>query len=212
MLRSITFGVPLKPLVAGLAGLFLQHAAAHAQLPRGWAAIGADTAVYRITLDATVAYAGRYSLRIEAPPDASGEMFAGAVQVVSPAPFRGHRIRLSAAGRTDHAGAAAIWLRVEGKVNGEPGLLAYDNMLPDRAIGGTTDWGGYEVVLDVPLDASAIAFGPLLLGAGRFWVDQFTMEEVAPSVPTTNQLVAPEPDAPVKRPTVTQPTNLGFEE
>ena len=80
----------------------------------------------------------------------------GAIQIVSPAPFRGHRVRLSAAGRTDNVGAAGIWLRVEGQLNGAPAVLAFDNMLGgERAVTGTTGWLTFEVVLDVPLDATA---------------------------------------------------------
>jgi len=36
--------------------------------------------------------------------------------------------------------------------------VAFDNM-QDRAIKGTTDWRRYEVVLDVPEDATGIAPG-----------------------------------------------------
>jgi len=44
-------------------------------------------------------------------------------------------------------------------------VIAFDNM-QKRAINGTTGWQRYEVVLDVPKDATVVAFGILLNGGG----------------------------------------------
>ncbi len=69
-----------------------------------------------------------------------------------------------------------------------------------RPIRGTTPWTRYAVVLDVPQEAKAIAFGVLLDGAGELWFDSFTFDTVARDVPTSN------PRLPEK------PRNLDFEQ
>ena len=56
----------------------------------------------------------------------------------------------------------------------------------DRSIKGTTDWTEYEIVLDVPLNATKLAYGVLLVGTGQVWFDNIKFEVVDNSVPTTN--------------------------
>ena len=55
-----------------------------------------------------------------------------------------------------------------------------------RPIKGTTDWQKYEVVLDVPQESVAIAFGILLTGKGQAWLSEVQFEEVGAEVPTTS--------------------------
>ena len=206
----------MRTLVAWTTMTLFISPTVHAQIPKSWKQSGVDSAYATMTVDTTTAHAGRRSLHLQAPPGADEESMMAAVQVVSPAPFRGHRVRLSAVGRTEGAGGAAIWMRVEGAPLGIPALLALDNMLPDRAVTGTTDWLKYEVVLDVLLDATAIAFGALLIGTGHFWVDQFAFEVVSNTVTTTGMIDQPQPvsnpAAWTNRSTVDQPSNLGFED
>ena len=59
-----------------------------------------------------------------------------------------------------------------------------DNM-EDRPIQGTTEWRTHEVVLDVPEQSRAIAFGCLLVGKGQLWLSDVRFEEVGRDVPTT---------------------------
>jgi len=77
-------------------------------------------------------------------------------------------------------------------------MMAFDNM-QDRAIRGTTGWKGYEVVLDVPQDATGIFFGVLLSKTGAVWLNSVKFEVVGSNVPTTG------------RSQRDGPTNLGFE-
>jgi len=74
--------------------------------------------------------------------------------------------------------------------------VAFDNM-QDRAIKGTTDWRLYEVVLDVPEDATGIASGILLTGAGEVWLNGARFEVVGPDVAVTGSKNAKTPDKPV---------------
>ena len=53
-------------------------------------------------------------------------------------------------------GGGHLWLRVDGP---EPdATLQFDN-LDNRPVKGTTDWQEYSLVLDVPANASALAYG-----------------------------------------------------
>jgi hypothetical protein len=63
-------------------------------------------------------------------------------------------------------------------------MLAFDNM-QNRPIKGTTDWKQYESILDVPEEAANIAFGVLLSGAGKAWLNDVKFEIVGSQVPTT---------------------------
>jgi hypothetical protein len=63
-------------------------------------------------------------------------------------------------------------------------MLGFDNMEP-RAVKGTTDWTRYEIVLDVPTTAAALAFGVLLAGNGEVWMDDLKFDIVPSTVPVT---------------------------
>jgi hypothetical protein len=58
-------------------------------------------------------------------------------------------------------------------------------------------------VLDVSNEATALAFGVLLSGPGKLWIDSARLEVVDESVPLT---MAPAPQLPGS------PSNLGFEQ
>jgi hypothetical protein len=77
-------------------------------------------------------------------------------------------------------------------------LLAFDNM-GNRPIKGNTDWKLYEVVLDIPENTNKIAFGALLDGTGKVWIDDYNMEIVEKTVPTTGNYSS-------------SPKNLSFDE
>jgi hypothetical protein len=96
--------------------------------------------------------------------------------------------------------------------------LAFDNM-GDRKIEGTTQWTKYSVVLDVPEEAAAIAFGLLLNGKGQVWLDELAFDVVGPDVATTALGLEPQElpkDAKKRFKTNVkflpkEPKNLGFE-
>jgi hypothetical protein len=123
--------------------------------------------------------------------------FGTLMQMFDATKYRGKRIRLTAYVKTlDVTGWTGLWMRVDGSSGPS---LAFDNM-QDRPIKGTTSWAQYNVVLDVPDGAQAIAFGVLLYGTGSAWVDDFDFEVVGPEVATSG-----------KSPLSSSPQNLGFE-
>lgn len=76
--------------------------------------------------------------------------------------------------------------------------LAFDNM-KDRAIKGTTEWQKYAIVLDVPENASNLAYGALLGGTRQIWFDNLKFEIVDETTLVTGQKPS-------------EPQNLNFEE
>jgi hypothetical protein len=51
--------------------------------------------------------------------------------------------------------------------------------MEDRPITGTTDWGKYEIVLNVPENSTGILYGILLAGTGEAWVNGMQLELAA---------------------------------
>ena len=90
---------------------------------------------------------------------------------------------------------------------GSNDFLGFDNMhdgSKDRLIKGTTDWTNYEIVLYVPLKASNLGYGALLVGTGQIWFDNIKFEVVDSNVPTTgNEKLSLLPS--------NEPVNLDFE-
>jgi RNA polymerase sigma factor (sigma-70 family) len=119
--------------------------------------------------------------------------FGTLMQMVVANDFLDRRMQLSGALRTrDVDGRAGLWMRIDG-----PGSesLGFDNM-DDRPVTGTSDWARHTVVLDVPPEATAVAFGVLLIGTGQVWMADFRLDEVGEDVPVTamqGQRLAPHP-------------------
>ena len=81
-------------------------------------------------------------------------------------------------------------------------VVGFDNM-GQRAIHGSQPRTTYEIVLDVPADATGISFGTLLSGPGEVWLNDVKLEVVGQDVPTTGT-AAPDP-LPIT------PVNLNFQ-
>jgi serine/threonine-protein kinase len=102
-----------------------------------------------------------------------------------------------------------MWMRVDGP---ETSPIAFDNMA-HRAIRGDNDWSRYEIVLDVPAIAAQIAYGAILGGEGRLWVDDLTLEVVGADVATTDMHQPAVPSKPgLSSDLPRRPVNAGFEE
>jgi len=100
--------------------------------------------------------------------------------------YRGQRVRLPAWVRSEKAGLANIWMRVDGMEQ----VLAFDNM-DRRPTRGTSAWHRQEIVLDVPEDAAAIYFGLRLEQNGQAWADDFVFEVVDTHVKITSMFRGP---------------------
>ena len=166
---------------------------------RGWFLAGDHPQNYSIGVDHESTLQGRASGYLKAKPTAT-EGFGTMMQMFNATQYAGQRVRFSAYVKSEALNDwAGLWMRVDKQSQ----VLAFDNM-NSRPIKGTTDWHNYEVVLDVPKDATAIAFGVLLQKAGTVWISNVRFESVGTEVPTTGTPMGPDlPD---------RPTNLSFDE
>jgi C-terminal processing protease CtpA/Prc len=178
----------------------------------GWISGGAVGA-FRAGADRSVAHGGSASGHISIRPGSTGA-FGTFSQLVRADNYRGKRVRYSAYVRTRDASGpgAGLWMRIDG--NG--GSLAFDNMMT-RPITGTTDWMMASVVLDVPDEATGIAFGLLLGSPGDAWIDDASLEVVGTDVRSTNMAPpGPNPAAAEQQRMMYSgrplgPVNMGFE-
>jgi C-terminal processing protease CtpA/Prc len=109
--------------------------------------------------------------------DKEGEIagFGNLMQSFDANAYRGKRVRLRAAVRTDLPGSGGqgqLWLRVDRK-DDQPGF--FDNM-GDRPIKTRKEWRTFEIVGEVADDAVSINFGLMLVGNGRVWLDAVSFE------------------------------------
>ncbi len=145
-------------------------------LPRGWMLGGKG---YEAGLDQQTKHGGSASAFLRR--NGAGDEFGTLMQMIDATAYRGVRLRLTGYSRAvEVTGWAGFWLRVDGPA----GVLAFDNM-QSRPIRGTEEWKRGEIVLDVPPEAQALAFGVLLAGGGQVWVDDLRMEAVGQDVAVT---------------------------
>ncbi len=91
-------------------------------------------------------------------------------------PYRGRRIRLTAAARVEGGGRVQLWLRVD-RPGDQPGF--FYNM-SDRPITAAS-WSPGEIVGDVAEDAETINFGCMLIGDGPAYVDTVSLSVIGDS-------------------------------
>jgi hypothetical protein len=166
--------------------------------PRGWFLAGSHPDQYSVGVDHAIFHSGKGSAYLEAKR-AGADGFGTLMQTINAAEFLGQRVRMS--GYLKTAGIeqwAGMWMRIDSP---DKKPLGFDNM-QGRPLKGSTDWTRCEIVLDVPKNSVDVAFGVLLSGVGRVWIDDIKFEVVDLSVPTTGTGEAAK----------AKPTNLDFEE
>lgn len=139
--------------------------------------------------DDTLPQQGQSSALIDSTQssDAAQRPFANLMQTLNAEPFRGKRVRFRAAVRTEELkddAAAQLWFRVDREsASGQRETGAFDNM-QDRPIKSPA-WQDYEIVLQVNDDAEKIVMGMFVVGRGKAWIDDASLEIVDPETPTT---------------------------
>lgn len=167
-------------------------------IPAGWFVAGSQPKKYEVSVDMGAGQTGKKAATIKSI-DSEIDGFGTLMQNSSASQYLGKRVRMTGYMKSkDVKTWAGLWMRVDQA--GGKSSLAFDNM-HNRAVKGTTDWKKYEIVLDVPAQASNIAYGALLHATGQIWFDNLSFEIVDKSVPTTDL-----------RQTAATPTNLSFEE
>jgi hypothetical protein len=165
---------------------------------KGWDKWGEDPRSYEIGIDRNERYRGKPSGYIKSIAAPKG--FGSFKQAFRANMYQGKRLKMTGCAKSNSVEEwAGLWMRIDGPLRTERSL-GFDNM-EDRPIKGTTGWTRYQIVLDVPENGAAVAFGVLLVGSGQLWATDFQFEIVDSSVPTT-----PSYDYPGK------PLNLNFDE
>jgi hypothetical protein len=168
---------PHHALVAALAtSSLVALAAVPEKLPPQWVVTGAAPAKYAAGIDQSEGVRGAKFIR-NTSDDA--HTWGALTQLISAQQYLGQRVRFSARIRTEEvSGWAGLWMRVDR--NGKS-VAFYNSM--DKPIKGSTDWQERSVVLEVPPDASAIAFGVIDSGKGQVWIDSLALQPVGQDVP-----------------------------
>lgn len=149
---------------------------------KSWVKKGSRPDEYEIGIDDRITYTNKRSALLKSVVDQAGG-FGTLMQSFKADAYRDKRVRFSAAVKTtDVTGWAGLWMRVDGPRHDKS--LAFDNM-EKRPITGTTDWQTYEVVLDVPAEATLISFGILVHGTGQAWISDVCFEVVNETVLVT---------------------------
>jgi hypothetical protein len=166
--------------------------AVHANVPRGWYLAGSKPTEFEVGVDTSQTYQGHTSAYLKSK-QASVDGFGTLMQSINAEQYKGKKVRLSGLVKSEEVGGwAGLWMRVDqGK-----DAVAFDNM-QDRPIKDTTGWQRYEVVLDVPKDATGLSFGILLSGAGEVWLSNTKFDVVGADVPVTSPGDRKVPDKPV---------------
>lgn len=167
-------------------------------LPKGWFKAGSEPDKYEMGIDRGAGVNGGNAAIIKS----DGKKIKGfgtLMQNSQPGKYLGKKVKMSGYLKSeDIDGWAGLWFRVDGKDRGES--LSFDNM-HDRAVKGTTAWKKFEIILDVPKEATNLAYGALLAGTGTLWFDDIQFDIVEDNVKSTNIDMA-KPEA---------PTNLQFD-
>ncbi|WP_404364895.1 AraC family transcriptional regulator [Corallococcus coralloides] len=164
--------------------------ASRTKLPQGWYVTESAPQHYEAGVDEASPCEGARSAFLRSRTQAT-DSFGTFMQAFSAQDFRGKRLRFSAAVRhQDVKGWAGLWMRVEGADPRQP--LAFDNM-QSRALVGTHGCKRYDVVLDVPKEATTIMAGLIMSGTGQAWLGGVRFETVDASVKTTDLLSPPQP-------------------
>jgi C-terminal processing protease CtpA/Prc len=147
------------------------------QLPVGWASPTRSLG-YEAKLIEEGSRTGKKCVLLYSDPDASSsnQRFGNVMQAIDAKPYRGKRIRFKGSVRmegSDGKARAQLWFRVDLKEN-KRGF--FDDM-GDRPI-TSGEWKDYEIVGDIDEEAAVINIGMILLGKGKAWLDNTSIENL----------------------------------
>ncbi|MEZ4864735.1 MAG: tetratricopeptide repeat protein [Caldilineaceae bacterium] len=164
---------------------FAQSVIGSEQLPIGWLRAGSNPQDYIMGVDRSTTYQGKISACLRSRTK-DAKRFGTLMQSFQADKYIGQRLQMSAYVKSKEIEDwAGLWMRVDG-VNSKRSLH-FDNM-QERPITGTTEWQNYQIILDIPEGATAIAFGALMGGSGQIWVNNFRFEQVSHDIPSTEQV------------------------
>jgi hypothetical protein len=206
-MRKIKNQIYLLCFAAFMAGSFTYNT----NIPAGWFAAGNSPDKYEMGIDKGTGIDGSNAATIKSIA-ANIQGFGTLMQQFKPGDkYLGKRIRLSGMLKSkDVSEWSAMWLRIDTRESVKRAV--FDNMHDggnDRSVKGTTGWKKYEIVLDVPDNATNVAFGVLLAGTGQVWFDNLKFEIVGMDVPFTGIEMTTKPTE--SSASLTEPVNLMFD-
>ncbi|HSC81407.1 MAG TPA: glyoxalase superfamily protein [Chitinolyticbacter sp.] len=173
-------------------------------IPQGWVRAGSRPDLYLMGLDTAVRHHDRPTavircvLREEAARSYDKDPgFGTLMQTIKAQAYRGQRLRLRAALRTEAALSVQMWLRIDSKFTRG---IRFDNM-DNRPLRGSHEWTTVDIVLQVPEEAEQVSYGFFVTGTGAAWASGFALEVVGRDVEETGSAAVQVLEA---------PTNLDF--
>jgi len=147
------------------------------QVPEGWI-VPSMIAGYGAELTEENPKTGKRAALLKSVPGTKAEArsFGNLMQAIDATRYRGHRVRYRAAVRTESEGGPAraqLWMRVD-RAGNEMGF--FDNMGARPIVNG--EWQYYEIVGDIDEDAAVLNFGMMLMGQGKAWLDDVSLEDL----------------------------------
>lgn len=174
--------ISAKKFISGVLFILMTATLLSFELPEGWFKAGSKPKSYDMGIDKGAGQDGKNVATIKSI-DKKIDGFGTLMQNSLPQKYLGQRVRMTGFVKSkDVKDKAGLWFRVD-QANSKKSL-AFDNMY-NRPVTGTTDWKKYEIVLDVPLNASKLAYGALLAGTGQIWFDNINFEIVDSTIATT---------------------------
>lgn len=192
---------------------------AYNETPRGW--ISHFASAYRMGIDVNVKHGGEGSVFIERDAQSDPKKGVEMSQIVPAKNYQGKRIQLTSYIKSENLmGDAGVYLLVNQQSFSDSSMLELlgqksgsAGLLDKKGIQGTNDWKPLIVTIDVPNDAEFVTISVLLRGAGKIWLDDFSVKAVGKEVPVSYEI---KPDKDLIRPPVffllEEPINLDFED
>ena len=132
----------------------------------GWST-GTTKSGYKVGIDSTQKYTGKYSLLIENISKDVESNYAMS-NLIIPAKFEGNEVEIKFYLKLEHVtGHADFPFRIDDEDNDK---IQFTNLLTNR-IYGTQDWKQYGLKLPLQKEAFTINLFPLLYGPGKMWID-----------------------------------------
>jgi hypothetical protein len=120
-------------------------------------------------VDDQVVHSGKYSVRLESTGSNASNF--PVLTATLPMDFAGSVIELRGWLKLDSVtGFAGLWARADG----EEGITAFDNMALQN-VKGTADWKQYSIKIPLKPEGRSLAYGVLMVGAGKLWADDLEL-------------------------------------
>jgi hypothetical protein len=152
------------------------------ELPVSWMLSGGNPAKYESGADQSEPRDEKKWIVLKSKDDAdTTNKWATAMTMMKPDDFQGKRVKLTMQVKTESASWVAPWMRVDEQKD----TISFDNAC-NRQIHESEDWQDWTIVLDVPENSTNIAYGVMLGGSGKVWINEPVLTEVDDDVETTD--------------------------